>query len=80
MDLPAKIVAGRVAPEALAPGLPTQGIELRGALEELERRLILEALERTGGNRNQAAALLGMNRTTLVEKLKRLTGGRDSGA
>ena len=33
--------------------------------------LILQALQRTEGNKNQAASLLNLNRTTLVEKLKR---------
>jgi sigma-54 specific flagellar transcriptional regulator A len=33
--------------------------------------MITEALERTGGNKNRAAELLGLNRTTLVEKLRR---------
>jgi DNA-binding NtrC family response regulator len=33
--------------------------------------MIAEALERTGGNKNRAAELLGLNRTTLVEKLRR---------
>jgi sigma-54 specific flagellar transcriptional regulator A len=40
-------------------------------LTQLEDRLIGQALERTGGNKNRAAELLGMNRTTLVEKLRR---------
>ena len=40
-------------------------------LTEIEERLIAEALERTGGNRNRAAELLRLNRTTLVEKLRR---------
>ena len=34
--------------------------------------MIRQSLERTGGNKRQAAALLGLKRTTLVEKLKRL--------
>ena len=38
---------------------------------EIEDRFIAEALARTGGNRNRAADLLGLNRTTLVEKLRR---------
>jgi DNA-binding NtrC family response regulator len=40
-------------------------------LEQVEERMIAEALERTGGNKNRAAELLGLNRTTLVEKLRR---------
>ncbi len=51
--------------------LPPHGLDLRNLLSELEDRLIGQALERTGGNKNRAAGLLGMNRTTLVEKLRR---------
>ena len=40
-------------------------------IEELENQLILQALERTGNNKNQAARLLGLNRTTLVERIKK---------
>ncbi len=47
------------------------GRDLRSTMEEVERRLIDEALERTGGNRTEAAALLGVNRTTLVEKIRK---------
>ena len=46
-------------------------LDLRSALEGLERRMIRDALERARGNRTQAAALLGLNRTTLVEKLRK---------
>ena len=45
--------------------------DLRALLEAVEDRMISEALERTGGNKNKAAELLGLNRTTLVEKLRR---------
>ena len=51
--------------------LPSQGIELRQLLADIESDYIDQALERTGGNRNQAARLLGLNRTTLVEKLRK---------
>jgi DNA-binding NtrC family response regulator len=51
--------------------LPPQGVDLRDLLARLEDRLIGQALERTGGNKNRAAGLLGLNRTTLVEKLRR---------
>jgi transcriptional regulator with PAS, ATPase and Fis domain len=40
----------------------------------MERDLIHEALRRTNNNRNRAAELLRIKRTTLVEKLKRLEG------
>jgi DNA-binding NtrC family response regulator len=53
------------------PELPQDGTDLRAMLEAVEDRMIGEALERTGGNKNRAAELLGLNRTTLVEKLRR---------
>ncbi|WP_428265480.1 sigma-54-dependent transcriptional regulator [Haliangium sp.] len=54
------------------------GLELRAAIDEVERRLIEQALARTGGNRTEAAALLGVNRTTLVEKIRKHSNNRDS--
>ncbi len=59
-------------PRLLAPAIPSGGLDLNETLENVERRLIVDALERTSGNRKRAAALLGLRRTTLVEKLKRL--------
>lgn len=56
---------------ASMPELPADGTDLRAILEAVEDRMIAEALERTGGNKNRAAELLGLNRTTLVEKLRR---------
>jgi transcriptional regulator with GAF, ATPase, and Fis domain len=77
-DLPAAIRAAAAAPAPAAPAsdgagtaLPPEGIDLYAALAELEDRLINEALERSGGNKNQAAKILKLNRTTLVEKLKK---------
>jgi len=43
-----------------------------GALRRFERDHILEALERTGGNRSRAARMLGIDRGTLARKLKML--------
>ncbi len=51
--------------------LPIEGINLTQVMEDFENRYILEALERTQNNKNQAARLLGLNRTTLVERLKK---------
>jgi len=60
-----------VASEGGHMDLPLAGVDLRTLLAQLEDRLIGQALARTGGNKNRAAELLGMNRTTLVEKLRR---------
>jgi DNA-binding NtrC family response regulator len=51
--------------------LPPEGIDLRRAVQAFEMSLIDQALARTRGNKNQASMLLGMNRTTLVEKLRK---------
>ena len=69
-DLPAAF-QGTPAANARVVELPAHGIDLRQAVTEFEYALIEQALTRTGGNRNAAAQLLGLNRTTLVEKLRR---------
>jgi len=55
----------------LLRSLPANGVDLKNAVESFETRMILQALERTGWNKNRAAQLLGLNRTTLVEMIKR---------
>jgi len=57
------------------PTLTDEGIDLNQAVEEFEYRLIDEALRRTKGNKQAAARLLGLKRTTLVAKLRRKSGG-----
>jgi two-component system response regulator HydG len=49
-----------------------EGGPLKAALAVPERELILAALERSGWRRDVAARSLGINRTTLYKKLKRL--------
>ncbi len=51
--------------------LPNQGVDLFSAVESYQNNLIRQALLRTGGNKNRAAQLLGVNRTTLVEMIRR---------
>lgn len=51
--------------------LPPEGLDLNGLLDAVEDNLLLQALERTGGVKKRAAALLGLNRTTFLEKLKK---------
>jgi len=57
------------------PTLTEEGIDLNQAVEEFEYRLIDEALRRTKGNKQAAARLLGLKRTTLVAKLRRKENG-----
>jgi transcriptional regulator with PAS, ATPase and Fis domain len=61
------------------PTLSEEGIDLNQAVEEFEYRLIDEALRRTKGNKQAAARLLGLKRTTLVAKLRRKTSGAADG-
>ena len=60
-----------VAADRRARRVDAASLDLRTALETLERQLIDRALAKAGGNRTEAAALLGLNRTTLVEKLRK---------
>jgi DNA-binding NtrC family response regulator len=71
-DLPADIRGEAVAP-ALMQSLPESGVDLPALVLDFERHLIDQALSRTEGNRGAAARLLGLKRTTLVEKLRRLS-------
>ena len=67
-----------IAPADLPPhiqvlsGKESQAIDFPSgiSLEEVERALILKTLEETGGNRSRAAEILGINRRTLLNKLK----------
>lgn len=51
--------------------IPEAGINLKNAVNDFENTLILKALDKTGWNKNKAAGLLHLNRTTLVEKIKK---------
>ena len=62
----AEILATRVR------GLQEKDAELREALEEPERELIRRALEHFDGNRQRTAESLGINRSTLFTKMRRL--------
>ncbi len=69
-DLPQRL-CGLGVEKRMSPRLPDSGLDLRNAVESFENQLIRQALERTKWNKKQAATLLGLNRTTLVEMLKR---------
>jgi DNA-binding NtrC family response regulator len=51
--------------------LSEDGINLNSAVTEFEKTLILQSLEKTKWVKKKAAQLLHLNRTTLVEKIKR---------
>jgi DNA-binding NtrC family response regulator len=53
------------------PQIPDEGVYFTEMVEAFENRLIEEALKKANGVKNRAAQLLHLNRTTLVEKLKR---------
>jgi len=56
---------------ASAPPIPPQGLSFRDVVDQFESDLILQALEITHGNKNRAAQLIQMNRTTMLEKMKK---------
>jgi two-component system, NtrC family, response regulator PilR len=66
--------AGRTGPE-----LPTEGLDLEREVETFERGIVLRALERTGGNRTEAARLLGISFRSMRYRLSKLgiAGGED---
>jgi DNA-binding NtrC family response regulator len=82
-DLPDKYLCGQTqvqVPElSMTKTLPEGGVCLNSMVDEFENRLILQALSRTGGNKKEAASLLNLKRTTLIEKLKKknLTYGEE---
>jgi two-component system, NtrC family, response regulator AtoC len=71
-DLPPEIQAVPEATTAPFVEFPDDGLDMPAYLSSIEKDLIKRSLQRTGGNRNKAAELLRIKRTTLVEKLKRL--------
>ena len=57
--------------------IPDEGINFMSVVSQLERELIVRCLEKTGGNKRQAARLLHLSRTTLIDKLHRLKVATD---
>lgn len=72
-DLPHKYKSDHAISNELNISAPRldDGMDFNSAVDQYENQLILKALEKTGWNRNQAAILLRLNRTTLVEKIKK---------
>ncbi len=71
-DLPPKLRGNETSVSAVTtPELTNEGICLTTAVNEFEKNLIYQSLERTDWVKNKAAKLLHVKRTTLVEKIKR---------
>jgi transcriptional regulator with PAS, ATPase and Fis domain len=74
-DLPPNIrcfVADKKNPR---PIISSEQVDLREATDQLQLRLMDEALRLTNGNKSAAAKILGLKRTTLVAKLRKQSGG-----
>jgi DNA-binding NtrC family response regulator len=71
-DLPPEIQNHAGTIEGVEGWLPEDGLDFERYIEGIELSLIKRSLERTRGNKVQAARLLNLKRTTLIEKLKRL--------
>ena len=70
-DLPSEIKSTHKFEPSTAIEISDEGICLNSAVTEFEKALILQSLEKTKWVKNKAAKLLHLNRTTLVEKIKR---------
>ncbi|MBC8352776.1 MAG: sigma-54-dependent Fis family transcriptional regulator [Planctomycetes bacterium] len=66
-DLPGQLASGAPVSVQSSPGA-----SLKNALDAPERQIILDALQANNWNRNATAELLGINRTTLYKKMKKL--------
>ena len=71
-SLPAVSEAAPMASASLPLDLPPDGLDLNQVVSEVEKKLMLQSLQITRGNKKRAAELLGLKRTTFLEKMKRL--------
>jgi DNA-binding NtrC family response regulator len=71
-DLPPKLLQQKNSESIPVPlNLTAEGLDFNEMVSQLEKNLLVQALRRSHGVKNRAAKLLNLNRTTLVEKLKR---------
>jgi two-component system response regulator PilR (NtrC family) len=75
-DLPAEIV-GHVADAEASAVLPDEGINLEKYLEDVERTLLTQALNRSNGVRTKAAALLGLSFRSFRYRLAKMGLSKD---
>ncbi|NVM23536.1 MAG: sigma-54-dependent Fis family transcriptional regulator [Desulfobacterales bacterium] len=70
-DIPESIKGKAKRVESVEVNIPMGGIVFDEAVEEYEKKLILQALDETNWVKTKAAKLLNINRTTLIEKMKK---------
>ena len=70
--LPDELMAPTGLTAVTMPATPDEGINFTSTMSQVERELILRYLAKAGGNKRQAARLLNLSRTTLIDKLHRL--------
>ncbi|MBI5409249.1 MAG: sigma-54-dependent Fis family transcriptional regulator [Nitrospirae bacterium] len=72
-DLPERFYDKLQMPKVFSKAhmLSSEGVDLNVMLDEIENNMIVQALEMSRGVKSKAASLLGLNRTTLIEKMKK---------
>jgi len=76
-EAPASVIQRRHLPQCLQQSPPRRQLAM---IEAAERHAIIKALDAAGGNRSDAAAMLGIGRTTLYRRLKRFALDGDEGS
>jgi DNA-binding NtrC family response regulator len=70
-DLPRQLRTAPPPAKPSAPSVPSSGVSFNELVDIFETDLISQALDKTRWNKNKAAKMLGLNRTTLLEKIKK---------
>ena len=72
LGIPPEIQETKETPVLSNFEVPDEGIDYRFVINSMETSLILQTLRKTNWNKKQAAKLLNLKRTTLVEKIKKM--------
>jgi DNA-binding NtrC family response regulator len=73
--LPANALSKAVRPAHPAFAVPDNGMDFEQTVGGIERDILVQALQKAGGNKTAAAGMLGLKRTTLAAKLRSLEAG-----
>ncbi|MCK5437256.1 MAG: sigma-54-dependent Fis family transcriptional regulator, partial [Desulfobulbaceae bacterium] len=70
-DLPSRLLESEPVKSGEIQEIPAEGFYMSEVVAEFEKKIIIQALDQTNCVKNRAAKLLHVNRTTLLEKMKR---------